>query len=71
MLAMGVLNQIKGGFYSTSVMRGATKSSFVIARIMIYIATWFVFFESFWLASIIIGIDTTGWQALGLVFCVA
>ena len=52
-------------------MRGATPATFVFATIVPDLAMNLLFFEIVWLVNIIYGADITGWQELGLLWCVA
>ena len=58
-------------YYQTVLMRGATRGTFILPRLVCDLAVCFVFFESLGFSNAIYGIDTTGWQQLGLLWCVA
>ena len=60
-LTLAVFLQLTNGSYKTALMRGATRASFVVSRMFCNLAIWIVFFEGFWLANAVIGVDTTGW----------
>ena len=70
-LFMMVLQQTYGGFYKTILMRGATASSYILPRILCDFFMCLLFFEALWATNAIYGLDTTGWQAIGLLWCVA
>ena len=70
-LTLTVLFQLTNGSYQTALMRGATRASYVVSRMICNLAIWVVFFEGFWLVNMLIGLDTTGWQIIGLTWCVA
>ena len=65
------MNQLKNGFYSTILMRGATIGSFVLPRIVTDFIMNLLFFESIWVSNVIFGLQTDGWQEIGLLWCVA
>ena len=52
-------------------MRGATRDSFIVTRAACDLVAHFVFFELFWLSNVIFGVNTTGWQSLGLLWVVS
>lgn len=65
------LLQAFNGYYTMILMRGATHSAIVLPRILIEFAIYFVFFEILAVLNMIYGVDTSGWQLLGFVWCLA
>ena len=52
-------------------MRGATRDSFIVTRAACDLVANLIFFELFWLSNVIFGVNTTGWQSLGLLWVVS
>ena len=52
-------------------MRGATMTSYVVPRILCDFICCLLFFEALWFTNAIYGLNTQGWQLLGLSWAAA
>ena len=57
------------GFYRSILMRGATRSSFILTRMIVDFLINLFIFEVIVVVQVMFGIDTEGWQTLGFLFC--
>ena len=53
------------------MLRGATNTAYVISRMIIDFISFVVFTQIFFAMNTAFGVDTSGWQTLGILFCVA
>ena len=58
------------GFYRSILMRGATRSSFILPRMFVDFLINLFIFEVIVVVQVIFGIDTQGWQTLGFLWCI-
>ena len=61
----------ESGFVRTIYMRGATRASFILPRIILDAFVHLLIFEVITLCNAVYGINTEGWQLMGLIFCFA
>ena len=59
------------GFYRTILMRGASRSSFILPRMLVDLFVNLIIFEVIVVVQVIFGIDTEGWQALGFLWLIS
>ena len=59
------------GFIDNLIMKGGTRATFTFSRAVWYFAISLFYMEFFWFSNWIYGVDTTGWQLLGLLYAVA
>ena len=52
-------------------MKGGTRGYFVNTRMVIYFLIYYIIFQIIWFSNFVYGVDTSGWQALGLFFAIA
>ena len=52
-------------------MRGATLGPYIVARLLLDMATLYALFQILFVSSLIYGMDTTGWQTLGVLFAIS
>ena len=68
LLAFLVINAKKSGFFDNALMRGATRSSYILSRMVWYFLISLIFMLCFFFSNWILSVDTGSWLQAGLVF---
>lgn len=59
------------GFFDSLIMRGGTRATFVLSRMVWYLVISLFFMEYFWFSNWVYSMDTEGWQLLGVLYALA
>ena len=59
------------GFFDSMIMKGGTRATFVLSRMVWYFLISLIFMEYFWFSNWVYSMDTEGWQLLGLLYAIA
>ena len=68
---MATITHIFSDYHGMIMVRGATNCAYVVSRMMIDFLSYFVFLQIFFVMNTLFQVDTSGWQSLGILFCVA